>query len=495
MAQCIIHPCVEGAAIDPRNGSDFGGPSAPQCENKIGSWTLFETSGGPLVLDSSTGEVLEAQTAAVSASRARAHMAKRQASAIAEALAGGKIRLGHDDQGEVILLNAEGEELHAAPGEGVFIRMAALLLLESESTYSAVGSKDGRVFGVGGSGYGASMRYAPAYQRRLSRRSRKVARTNLRILRWRLSAVWYDWKEAGKVMPVFWTLTTPTLDPGIVVGVCETKEEERAFMAWELFRKRDIFEDAVFAGFRGFEVTRKVLWNGVVLHHPHFHLLLWARFAMQAKLANEWWDCLRIATLKTYAFELADLYPDPWQLENAVTACLHVQAVNVNPRKGENSISLEDAIQETLKYTTKPDDIACYVPDPDRPGEWIVTGLPQAYLQAGISERSPRVFECLGAARKHWKAPKWCKAKEGVTADLLAEMRGLFVLLAMKEKGAQKRAAWVSSWTSVWVSIGVPHESEMVVIEARLWGCFLAHVRMALWVHVEVTTWAIEFLS
>ena len=66
-------------------------------------------------------------------------------------------------------------------------------------------------------------------------------------------------------MFVFWTLTTPTLDPGMSVRVCESKEA--AFLAWELFRKRDIFEDAVLAGFRGFEVTRKVsgmVWSYII---------------------------------------------------------------------------------------------------------------------------------------------------------------------------------------------------------------------------------------
>jgi hypothetical protein len=226
---------------------------------------------------------------------------------LAEALAGGKVRLGRDDVGETILLDADGQELMAAPGEGLDLRAAALLLLEAQTPYGVVGRHQERLFGMGGSAFGASLRYAPAYQRRLSMRSRKKAREAIQSVRRRIWAVTYNTKEAGRVLPVAWTLTSPRMDPSIVSGICEVKEEERLFLAWSLFRKLDIFKATVFAAFRGFEVTRKTFFDGVVLHHPHFHLLAWARYVAQADLAAAWWTCLRKATERIYGFELEDL--------------------------------------------------------------------------------------------------------------------------------------------------------------------------------------------
>ncbi len=421
---------MEGGSGSPHKGARDT-PASP-CPATWEGLAVLDTSEGPLVVDPTSGEVLGSLTESIRTAQYRACSASRYASALAESLAGGKVRLSRDDTGEVILLDADGLEIMAKPGEGLALRSAALLLLEAQTPYGVVGRHGDRLFGMGGSGFGASMRYAPAYQRRLSVRSRKKAREAIRHVRRRLWAVAYDTKEAGKVLPVAWTLTTPTLDPSIVSSVCEVREEERMFLAWSLFRKLDIFKATVFAAFRGFEVTRKSFWDGVVLHHPHFHLLAWARYVSQADLAAAWWACLRTATRRVYGFELEDLYPQMENRAKAITACIHVQAVNRRTRRGDNAMSLEDAIQETLKYCTKADDIACYVPDPEHPGEWIVSGLPGDYLRDGIWNRSPRVFECVGAARSRWKAPEWCEARDGLSPELLADLRGA----AAREAGA-----------------------------------------------------------
>lgn len=391
-------------------------------------WILDFDEDGPRLVNPSTGEILERQTKEIRAALQCAHYKRNanheHASALAEALVGSKVSLCIDELGETVLLDGEGNEYHAAPGGGLELRAAALLLLEAQTACGMVGLHEGRIFGSGGSGFGASLRYAPAYQRRQSIRSRKKARESIRQVRRRLWSVDYDKRAAGRVLPVAWTLTTPTLDPSIVPGVCETREEERMLLAWSLFRKLDIFKATVFAAFRGFEVTRKAFWDGVVSHHPHFHILAWARYVPQADLAAAWWACLCTATLRTYGFELADLYPDQESAVRAVTACVQVQAVKRRTRRGDGSVSLEDAIQETLKYCTKTDDIACYVPDPEHPGEWIVSGLPCEYLRDGIWRRSPRVFECVGAARSRWKAPEWCESREGLSPELLADLAG-----------------------------------------------------------------------
>jgi hypothetical protein len=415
---------IKGVLGSLQPGCDSSGAQASPSGIDASKLALVEAGDGEIVVDSASGEVLEALTEALRTARFRGFAASRYASALAEAVAGGAVRLGRDDAGEMILLDDRGNEVMAGPGEGLELRAAALLLLESQTPYGVVGQHGGRLFGMGGSGFGASLRYAPAYQRRLSIRSRKKAREAIRQLRRRLWSVTYDTKEAGRVLPVAWTLTTPTLDPSIVPGVCEAKEEERMLLAWSLFRKLDLFKATVFAAFRGFEVTRKAFWDGVVCHHPHFHLLAWARYVPQADLAAAWWACLRTATGRTYGFELADLYPDQESAARAVTACVQVQAVKRRTRRGDGSVSLEDAIQETLKYCTKADDIACYVADPEHPGEWIVSGLPCEYLREGIWRRSPRVFECVGGARSRWKAPDWCEPREGLSPELLADLAG-----------------------------------------------------------------------
>lgn len=395
---------------------------------------VLDPPDGPIVVDPTSGEVLDTITEAYRTALYRRASSSRYAAALAESIAGGQVRLGRDDTGDVILLDADGHEVMAKPGEGLAWRAAALLLLESETPYAVVGRHGDRTFGMGGSGYGASLRYAPAYQRRLSVRSRKKTREAIKQVRRRLWAVAYDTHEAGKVLPVAWTLTTPTLDPSVVPGVSETREEKRMFEAWSLFRKLEIFKTTVFAAFRGFEVTRKSFWDGAVLHHPHFHLLAWARYAPQADLAEAWWACLCTATRSTYGFKLEDLYPGQEERARAVKACVHVQAVKKRvKRKGrvmdglghrEGCTSLEDAIQETLKYCTKADEIACYLPDPEHPGEWVVSGLPGDYLRAGILLRSSRVFECVGAARSRWKAPEWCEARDGLSPEMLADLSG-----------------------------------------------------------------------
>lgn len=356
------------------------------------------------------------------AAQAKAHMARDLASAQAEALAGHRVRLALDEAREAILLDAHGRELHAGPGEGLHLRASALLLLEAEHTFAVTGQDQERerVFGLAVSGYRPALRYAPGYQRRLSAEARKVARKAMALVERRLQAVRVDWTQpGGKVQPVAWTLTTPTLDPGIVPGVSEVEEERRLLMAWGLLRKLDLFKASVFACFRGFEVTRKSFSDGVVLHHPHFHVLAWARYVPQADLAVAWWACLRTATRRVYRFDLDDLYPAPEALARAVSACAYVQAVRKRTRRKaalhddlghvEGPLSLEDALQECMKYMTKASDIACYAPDPEHPGERIVVGLPQEYLAQGVWRRSARVFERVGAARDRWTPPEWCQ--------------------------------------------------------------------------------------
>jgi hypothetical protein len=418
-------------AAEDRRRTSIGLPAG--CEEGLKVPGLMALEDGTVV-DLASGEILKAETEALMLARRKGLASNYFASALVEGLAGEALKLGQDDAGEVVLLGADGRELVAGPGEGLELRAAALLLLEASTPWAAVGkADDGRVYGVGGAGYTPGLRFSPAYQRKQAARSRKVARQALRLIRQRLFSVAYStkWAAGGKVLPVAWTLTTPTLDPSVVSGITEAREEERIFLAWSLFRKLEIFKSRVFACFRGYEVTRKVFWDEVLTFHPHFHLLNWSKFIEQAEGARAWWACLRTATLKVYGFDIDHLYDHQGKdkdgrtaLDKAISASFYVQKVKRKPGKGDGAISLEQAIQETLKYATKADEIACYAPDPDRPGKTMVVGIPGTHLRAEIFRRSARVFERVGAARARWKAPEWCEAAEGVSAELWNELTG-----------------------------------------------------------------------
>lgn len=422
------------------------------------------------VVDPDSGQVLEVETRALTKARLEAKASKYYASALAERLVGGRVSLGTSDDCQTILLDARGEEILAAPGEGKIHRAAALLLLEAATPWVALGKEkdddgnmvpNGRTFGIGGSGYAPGFKMSPGYQRKHSAASRKELRQKCKLLQRRLAAITYDRskKAGGEIRPLALVLTTPTIDPSLLSGimVTEESEERRLFMAWQLLRKRDLWKDNVFGGFRGYEITRKYFSDfGVMLFHPHFHLLIFARFIEQWMLAQEWWDCLRIATMAIYGgFDISSLY-DPtkcfskdssskWsqksedkfkhrtQLEWAITASVYIQAIRRKAKPGsvrdelghrEGPTTLESAIHETLKYCTKADKIAAYERDLERPGEMKATGLPTDYLQREIYRRSCQIFAKLGAARSTWTLPEWCEMADGVSKELVAELLG-----------------------------------------------------------------------
>jgi hypothetical protein len=438
-------------------------PQLPAVAELSGRFPYAVTAEG-VVCDSFTGEVLEEETEALAVAQRKAKAGRFYASALAERLVGGPVHLGQDDCGEMILLGAHGEELQAGPGEAKILRAAALLLLEAATPWAAIGQDDSkpgkaRVYGVGGSGYAPGFRLSPGYQRKHAASSRKEARKMVKLLRRRLGFVSYEQskEQGGQVRPVALTLTSPTIDPGLLVGllISDETEEKRLFRAWELFRKRQAWIDRVFGGFRGYEITRQVHTDGWMTFHPHFHILAFAKYMEQAGMALEWWDCLRTATEEVYGFDLDSLYDsedrdakDRTALDRARSASLYVQAIRPKVKPGavrdalghrEGPMTLEDALQETLKYACKADKIATYERDLERPGELRATGLPTEYLQKEIYRRSCRIFECVGAARSIWTPPEWCELAGKVSEELLAELTG------EATKRAAERAAEAAS--------------------------------------------------
>ena len=147
-----MRPRIGGASDPLQHRGDSDGAQASPCDLEWSRLAVWAGSDGPVVVDTESGEILEGVTAALRTAEFRKHGASRYASALAESIAGKKISFGRDDAGNLILLDAKGQELMAAAGEGYNLRAAALLLLESRSSYSVVGRHNGRLFGIGGSG-------------------------------------------------------------------------------------------------------------------------------------------------------------------------------------------------------------------------------------------------------------------------------------------------------------------------------------------------------
>jgi hypothetical protein len=380
------------------------------------------------------GEVMESESKALGQALAKAVTGIEHAQALAEGLAGQRVQLALNDHNEVVMLGENGEVVEPSPEQARFYRLAAMAAMEGQTVCMAVGkTANGRRFGIGRSAYLGGSRFSFATQQKRSVDSRRKLRVAIDRLLQRLEAVSYDHAMekgcGGEIRPIAMVLTSPTLDPEWVADLSEAKEERRLFMAWELFRKRQLLLRYVFGGMRGYEITRQLLQDGLLLFHPHFHCLLYALRMDQSMLAQEWWDCLVSATRKVYGFDLRDRYSGE-ALQRAITACVHVQAITNRPRKRKDrdpgdhpaALTLQDAILECVKYNTKPGDVASYTPGPH--GEKVRVGLPTDHLRAESQRRSPQVFATVGAARATWQPPDWCQPRMGAPIEKLVAVFG-----------------------------------------------------------------------
>ena len=388
---------------------------------------LVQVDGALSLVDKETGEFLEAKTkellAAIKAAEWKAWRKRDQAEILAEAVAGQKVHLGWSPDNRRVLMDKEDRILEAGPGAGMGLRAAAYLLLEVEESYAAV-TLDAGVpsFGIGGAAASSTLRYSPGYQSSLAARSRRVAEERTNMVLSRLAQVTYEMEKehGGSVRPIFMTLTGPELLSSLVGReVTEEREEKRFINAWGLFRKTELWKTTVFAGFKGFERKPKMRTGREIRIHPHYHLLLWAKFFDHDELVATWWQCLRTATLEAYGYDIGSD-------ANQMMACADVRSIRPKQRRSKDYVegepssikTLGDAVQETLKYAVKPEDLAQRDP-------WTgeVVGLPAAFLVENIWRASCRVFECLGAARHGWKLPAWCSPREGVSKEELERQR------------------------------------------------------------------------
>lgn len=172
------------------------------------------------------------------------------------------------------------------------------------------------------------------------KRARFCRKRHCPICQWRRSLMWRAraYQRLPKLMEetpnVRWVLLTLTVKNCAVDELRNTLREMNA--AWKRLIERKKWPALGF--FRATEITRGQDGSA----HPHFHVLMVVkssyfsrRYISQAKWADMWQDCLGVD----------------------YTPIVDVRTVKVAQNDSEGVSGLPTAIQEVLKYTTKPSDL------------------------------------------------------------------------------------------------------------------------------------------
>jgi hypothetical protein len=195
-----------------------------------------------------------------------------------------------------------------------------------------VNYQTGEVFdGYGALQNGVASRLSPAYQRFAS--SRSISRAGVKIANHK-QLVWQDWRFA--------TLTMPFLKAniGMVLAVISR--------AMELLKKRKIFVSNVDGAFCGEELTVGDASTAYFTHfHSHIHILMLGKYIDQGELADEWTDCVERAC-RDVGVEFS--------MPNLKTNRLIVDIRSVKKYAKKRSVTMQDALLEVCKYTTKGSD-------------------------------------------------------------------------------------------------------------------------------------------
>jgi hypothetical protein len=178
---------------------------------------------------------------------------------------------------------------------------------------------------------GIASRLSPAYQRFASSRARKRAEAKISKHK---QLVGQDWRFA--------TFTMPFLKADV----------EKVFAiisrAMELLKKRKIFVSNVDGAFCGEELTIGDGSTAYSTHfHSHIHILMLGKYIEQAKLADEWTDCVEIAC-RDVGVE--------YSVPNLKTNRLIVDIRSVKKYAKKRSVTMQDSLLEVCKYTTKGSD-------------------------------------------------------------------------------------------------------------------------------------------
>jgi len=293
---------------------------------------------------------------------------------IAKAITGGRDLVVVQDHAGPLLVDLEtGEVVEGGKGELRAERFAVLLALAAEERNHWTGMLQGKegVFEGSGSFWHTSLRLDPNWMEAMRRRSRKEAHEAWRKMKEGLPVhelvamkKGYNWRLSPKLL----TCTMPH-----VKGKTSLEEFTRYNRAFELFRKRQEWKQHVWAGIKG--VENALDKDGP---HVHGHNLVMARYWPFADLSESWRECLNQATCELYGFGLAE----------DVTVFVNVKKVVSYVRNGETEVGWEDAVEECVKYVTKPGDLL----DEEIPAETL--------LELAEVRRWPRMFELLGKCRK-----------------------------------------------------------------------------------------------
>ncbi len=204
-----------------------------------------------------------------------------------------------------------------------------------ENIYTAkdlINYQTGELFdGYGVLQIGIASRLSPAYQRFASGRS--ISRAGLKIANHK-QLVWQDWRFATFTMPFL------KANIGMVLAIISR--------AMELLKKRKIFVSNVDGAFCGEELTVGDASTAYFTHfHSHIHILMLGKYIDQGELADEWTDCVERACREVGV---------EFSMPNLKTNRLIVDIRSVKKYAKKRSVTMQDALLEVCKYTTKGSD-------------------------------------------------------------------------------------------------------------------------------------------
>lgn len=228
------------------------------------------------------------------------------------------------------------------------------LCADPKNIYSATdlhSRETGECFDGIGTLWACRLPYCPNCNARAAGRHRARVRNTLTQLKPRVGLRWQ-----------FVTLTAPSVNVPLFDSI-------NVFLrAWDLFRKRKLWVESVWAGWKGVEFTVNA---GSGLNHVHIHALALAKFLRADDVRGVWTECIAAAWWEKDVFLRFNT--------SHGGAVVHIDEI-----KSKRGSAMEKAILEVAKYICKPD-------------AWLSLS-PSDLLAVTQCQRFPRLFESFGKA-------------------------------------------------------------------------------------------------
>lgn len=327
---------------------------------------------------------------------------------IARALLGQAIRIGERlvdpelvwiEQELAVVDRTTGEMIEGGPGDHLALRCAVLHLMHADPANHWVGD----VFGRKAVGDAEEERFEEpaalggALRRHSSRlcsdhmaaqRSRSRARARRALQRGRAVIEGNRLERLARDKGWHWRLGWKflTLTMWLVEGATSEREVKRILRAWRLFQKREEFGAKVRGGIRAVEDA--LTTDGP---HVHLHVTLLARYWDETELRRVWAECLAKATREIYGVRIDLKEMEARGIRGGVIADLKRIVSRGRVRNEATEIELEDALEECIKYVTKPSDLSLLDAE--------------TLLDIELVERWGRMFEVFGVCREVRAAP------------------------------------------------------------------------------------------